>query len=340
MSESLYFSLLPSDVLILLLLYFPANDLLNILDQLESIKIFNMLLSSKNFWNKIWRRDISSITNLPENPYEKYKEINRIVENHLSNRDITRALTYLAENGYDVWLLHLLPRKIYGNEPDYYFALTGAAKGGFITLIQSLIDKDTKHELNYNAGMVKAAEGGHIDIVKLMLKNGATDYNLTMRMAARKGHMNIIKLMLSEGATIYNEALKVAAGGGYMDIVKLMLDLGANNIDDGLEYAAAGGHMNIVRLMLDLGATRYSIALISAMQMGHNDVADFISRLDNISYNDVIINAIDYGFEYSFIKSILDKIPLDKRKSVNVRYILKMTVPSRDIAKLLKSYKS
>src|SRR5581483_11054123 len=71
----LYFSLLPTDLLIQLFFYFNLNELYSILHDLESIKDFQKIYTSKTFWNDIWKRYISSFIASPENAYEKFKEI-------------------------------------------------------------------------------------------------------------------------------------------------------------------------------------------------------------------------------------------------------------------------
>ena len=43
--------------------------------------------------------------------------------------------------------------------------------------------------------MAKAAWGGHINIVELMLSRGANDFNNAMEVALRKGHQNIVELI-------------------------------------------------------------------------------------------------------------------------------------------------
>jgi len=48
--------------------------------------------------------------------------------------------------------------------------------------------------------MSSAAKSGRMDIVDIMLQQGATDYDYEMWRAAKGGHMNIVELMLQLGA--------------------------------------------------------------------------------------------------------------------------------------------
>ena len=46
--------------------------------------------------------------------------------------------------------------------------------------------------------MTYAALYGHLDIVLLMLQQGANNYNEVLSKAAREGHQNIVELMLEK----------------------------------------------------------------------------------------------------------------------------------------------
>lgn len=200
-----------------LLLLFDSTKLLIMLQQLEKISDFARLLNSNVFWRKIWRRDISSFLKVPDNPYEKYKQI----FHDLSKLNLhSMKIEYLAENGYDI-LLYLIT-----NSTDYTKAIQYAAYGGHIEIVEKLLGKI--QNVNYNAILLYAADGGHIKIVDLMLEKGANDLNGAMSIAAHNGHIDIVNLMLSKGATDYNCAMAAAASGGKINILKLMMAKGAN----------------------------------------------------------------------------------------------------------------
>ena len=92
-----------------------------------------------------------------------------------------------------------------------------------------------------DGALVKAARGGRIDIVQLLLEAGA-DKNAydpgfpvlagrtALAAAAEYGHLEIVRLLLEAGSCVEqsaNEALVTARMRGYVDIVKLLLDAGA-----------------------------------------------------------------------------------------------------------------
>lgn len=209
--NKLYFSILPTDLLISLFMFFDSTQLLQILPQLENIREFNRLFNSQIFWLKIWRRDISSFASLPTYPYQNYKFIFSTLTSYHDVRDKSQ---YLMANGYDILLLPLL------NTPeDYNYVMAQAAYGGYVKIVQLML---TKGANNYNWALAEAAEGGHLDIVNLMLEKGAYKTNSALLRAAGEGHIDIVKRMLDYGATDYETAWRSAMHGGNTDIAKLI----------------------------------------------------------------------------------------------------------------------
>lgn len=90
----LYFSLLPTDLLPSLLLFFDSKELLATLPELKKLLSFDRLFNSDVFWRKLWRRDISSFIGVPVNPYEKYREIFNTLSKFKYKDD---KIDYLAE---------------------------------------------------------------------------------------------------------------------------------------------------------------------------------------------------------------------------------------------------
>ena len=69
--------------------------------------------------------------------------------------------------------------------------------------------------------MVKAAENGHIEIVKLCKEWGATNFNGAMILAAKNGHVEVMKLCKEWGVTYLDYAMILAAENGHIETVKL-----------------------------------------------------------------------------------------------------------------------
>jgi Ankyrin repeats (3 copies)/Ankyrin repeat len=136
--------------------------------------------------------------------------------------------------------------------------------------------KDSKDIFDF--ALYEAAEGGHMDIVKLMIEKGATSFDLAMVWAAEAGQMEIVNFMIEKGATEFNRGMAWAAGGGYMEIVKLMIEKGATNFDWAITNAAKGGYMEIVKLMIEKGATKFNPAMKLASKRGHMEIVEYLKQ--------------------------------------------------------------
>ena len=117
-----------------------------------------------------------------------------------------------------------------------------------------------------NRGLIAAAEGGNIDIVKLVIEKGTKNsikikWNRGIHGATKGGNINIVKLMMKKGVESlvpmdWNWGFLGAIEGGNVNIVKLMIEKSQNsvNLNDGLCLAAYNGDMNIVKLLIEKGA--------------------------------------------------------------------------------------
>ena len=118
-----------------------------------------------------------------------------------------------------------------------------AACEGDMTAVKRLLKQDVdvnevgkKHDWR----VINAAiRGGNIDIVKLLIENGADvfakiDGANALFSAARYGHIHIAKLLIDEGVDVYarhetgTTVLHSAAYGGHVDMAKFLLDMGLN----------------------------------------------------------------------------------------------------------------
>lgn len=277
----MYFDCLPSDLLPPLLSYNSSTELYQLLPHLINIKIFQKLLTFENdiwsriFWENVWRRDVSSFMELPDNPYETYMEIFKDLH--------SKRLNYFAVKGYDILCYSMV-----NNEDTYAHVMIPAIKYNYKSMIYKLLENPIwSLDKHYNQIMRIAAVNGHLDLVTWAMKRSSNPnkYNKIMLYAALGGHVKIIALMIACGATDYN-ILHMAALGGHMNIIQLMLQLGATNYDSGMEAAAEEGHCEIIEKMLELGATNYTGSLDGAARYGHNDAIKLIlnhATIKNIS---------------------------------------------------------
>ena len=84
--------------------------------------------------------------------------------------------------------------------------------------------------------MHAAASGGHIDVVRLLLRNNAsfTDVNgvnlTTIQLAAQNGHFEVVQLLHKHGAQLDHLSLQHAAFEGHANVVAYLLKFGVEDI--------------------------------------------------------------------------------------------------------------
>src|SRR3989304_4980498 len=99
-----------------------------------------------------------------------------------------------------------------------------------------------------------------ISIKILSLTNNKLNWDRGLRYACEGGHRDLVDLIISLGADYcgWHEGLWGACEGGYRDIVSLMIEHGANNWNGGLVSACEGGHRDIVDFMIENGANDWN----------------------------------------------------------------------------------
>ncbi len=106
-----------------------------------------------------------------------------------------------------------------------------ACKTGNIEKVKILIN-ECSSKLSMNSGLYNSCKGGHINIVKLIIDNGANNFNDGLIWACLCGHIDIIKLMIDKGADNYDNGLIRACKGENhktnKEIAKLLIIKGAN----------------------------------------------------------------------------------------------------------------
>ena len=118
--------------------------------------------------------------------------------------------------------------------------------------------------------LMKAANGGHFEVVKQLLVARGAEVNArnnagwtALMKAAMEGHLALVKFLVAHGADIYikNEegdtALMRAACGGCLEVVKFLTskkgDIHAkdNRGWTALMKATVGGHLEVVKFLVD-----------------------------------------------------------------------------------------
>jgi Ankyrin repeats (3 copies) len=180
-------------------------------------------------------------------------------------------IPYIPTKGYN-------PEDFYKEYKDnkyiFDYVMDKAAYGGHMEIVKLMIEKGARY---FDDAMRFAAKEGHMEIVKLMIEKGTAMFDDAMYWAAGEGHMEIVKLMIEKGATDFDTTMAYAAEGGHMGIVKFMIEKGATDFDTTMAYAAEGGQMKIVKLMIEKGATDFNWAMASAKE-GHMEIVDYLKQ--------------------------------------------------------------
>ena len=176
--------------------------------------------------------------------------------------------------------------------------------------------------------LIRAANAGFVEIVRLLIDNGAElEVNssgrgrTSLHHAAIQGHRNVVELLLSRGAYLGARdmdgwtPLHHAASKGYTDIVAVMLsqdvDLDVTDVYHAtpLYRAAETGHDKVVQLLLDKGAlvdvanTFDQTALHRTADVGHLKVTQLLlERGANYRLKDYygwtpLYRALDHGHD-------------------------------------------
>lgn len=164
-------------------------------------------------------------------------------------------------------------------------ALNYAAKGGHIEIIKFLINEGADILTCDSAG---ACEGGYTEVVDYMFELKNTYYNNAVYGAAKGGHLWLIE-QLSPYIKHWNWALEGACEGGHKDLVKMFIDKGANNFGLGLNAACKGGYIELVQLMIDLGIdlgiNNINEGLLLACEGEHEDLIKYLIKIGANDWN-------------------------------------------------------
>jgi ankyrin repeat protein len=136
---------------------------------------------------------------------------------------------------------------------------------------------------------------GHIEVVKLLLMNGATvhrrdrDLNYIFYAAVCGNHVEVVRQLLDKGVDVnvegghYGNVLRAACIKGHMGVVQLLLHKSVDvNADGGLtenalQAASANGNTGIVQLLLQKGVD------VNAEDERHGNALQAASASGNIS---------------------------------------------------------
>lgn len=267
--SNLYFSLLPSELIPLIILNgYTSSDIISNVSELVKLDQFQYINSPdtlqdcdvtesekkrEKFWASLYRRDISSITPIPE----KFScVLYQLIIQSFENNNYFNTLRNCTTKGYDILLYPLLPtpkkseeQRAYNNNLTYNYLLDAAAEGGHVSIIEHLVRMHIYDVEDYNMALNHAARYGHGEAVEKLVKLGANKYDGALHRAAYKNHINIVQRLIKLGAKDYNKVMRTSALNGRFVLVKMMLELGADDYDLSTQFAREEGHNDIIELI-------------------------------------------------------------------------------------------
>ncbi len=249
-----YLSKLPFELRENLLLLLPPKE---IVSKVFEIEAFKRVRNQETFWERVWRKWVSS--RLPDSRnrsirdaiYWRVEEAKRLTPEKLLKEGFSREILFYVGEA--------LERD--SNEKDG--VLIGAAIKGSLDIVRYVVEIGANISARGDEALRRAVFCGHLDIVKYLVEKGANisaREDDALRAAAANGHLDIVRYLVEKGANISvreDAALRRAAFEGHFDIVQYLVKSGANisaRNNEVLRWAAEKGYFEIVRYLIESGA--------------------------------------------------------------------------------------
>jgi ankyrin repeat protein len=196
---------------------------------------------------------------------EQWTEVEQLIQDFLENEtNISAASQAMMASRSSFSYSQSVPRQMTGVHIAAYFGLVKTIKG----LLKNAYSPDLQDSYGRTA-LSLAAEGGHEDVVKLLLETGKVDvgsedeYDQTpLWWAAMEGHEVVVKLLVDTGKVDVESKgrngqmlLRWAAVEGHEAVIKLLVDVESKGKNGRilLSWAAMEGHEAVVKLLLETG---------------------------------------------------------------------------------------
>ncbi|XP_043480215.1 ankyrin-2-like [Leptopilina heterotoma] len=195
------------------------------------------------------------------------------------------------------------------------------------------------HEYSEMTALHNAAEGGKLEIVKLLMTNGYNKVNsknelfqTPLYLAVSKGHLEVVKYLLDNGAKLEiatdnvqgKSLLHLCATKGQIEILKCLIEHGATidketfQRETPLHFAISESHVNVVKYLLECGANVRAKTLNNetplhlAVKAGNEEiVTEILNRGVTLhSLDDLNCSALTYAVKSrknKIVKLFIDK---------------------------------
>ncbi|KAG7383924.1 hypothetical protein PHYPSEUDO_003217 [Phytophthora pseudosyringae] len=284
-------------------------------------------------------------------------EVIRFLRPKVRREQMASALEAAAANGHVPVLATLLERPY-----SMRTSLLAAAGNGQAQVVQYLLERGYRDKYTYvNPALVKAAEGGHCDVVELLVdKSDKYTIAEVLMAAATDGRESVVKFLLEkcklEKVTVAR-ALKKAAEHEQCEVVKLLLGdfalegenrsggttdsmvwnvrSGNSIIDLAFISAVERGRSYLVKLLINAFSRPISDALIAAGSSYQLEILEFIldycaaRHLENAHYNESITTIAETA---AWSRNVnMAKLLLAKCETLNTGGALRFAVDNEDL---------
>lgn len=115
---------------------------------------------------------------------------------------------------------------------------------------------DEHSDLKPNDSVLTAAcKWGDIEIIELLIKNGAEVCNNTdaLIIACQWQEINIVKLLIENGVNVKDNAgaFSIACDEGDKEIIELLLNFGAKTSYENIMHICDHGFLDVIKIMLE-----------------------------------------------------------------------------------------
>lgn len=207
--------------------------------------------------------------------------------------------------------LHILKWML---EQDYKLSrdsLWKAARYGHQHIVEWLVGKDVCMRVNIDGettrftiddiAFMKAAKGGHFELLKWMKENGPLSHiwYMTASHAASYGSIEILEWLRAEGCQFGHDIPTFAARGGHIPVLKWLRSVGFEPGCDACNVAADYGHIHVLEWLDSVGCLSDNFEYIVAAESGHIEVVKWLREkgrpIDNDDLNEMCSRAARCG---------------------------------------------
>lgn len=169
-------------------------------------------------------------------------------EGYMINREVSQRAAEGGHWGVLVWLRDT------AGVPFWHQVWVAAAEGGHVDLVKELVKEENAVETNPDWKCLlarSAARGGHIEMVKWVLENGYDVDSYARVAVAQRGDLDIVKLLWAHERNGYGWSEYIGGGasaGGHLHVLQWLRDNGVPwALPSVFEKAAEGGHIEVIQ---------------------------------------------------------------------------------------------